>query len=101
MAKASGASSKSMAERLAVERRRRFWGRDAELTLFRSALMGEGAVFSVLYVHGLGGTGKSSLLREYMVVAAQHGVRAVYVDGRLVDPSPGAFLLVRAPDHRE
>lgn len=85
--------SARLAERLAIGHRQRFCGREAELALFRSALAGEGAAFSVLYVHGLGGVGKSALLREYAAFARERGTTPVCLDGRMIDPSPAGFLL--------
>jgi hypothetical protein len=71
---------------------RPFRGREDELCLFRSALCAS-PDGSVLYVHGLGGVGKSALLRECTGIAMQAGLETVLLDGRLVDPSPGGFLL--------
>jgi hypothetical protein len=82
-----------LADRLSATHRERFWGRKDELALFRSALAEEAAPFSVVFVHGLGGVGKSALLREYQRIAAQVGMNSVLLDGRLLDPSPGGFLL--------
>ncbi len=74
---------------------RRFYGREDELASFRAALA-QNASLAVLYVHGIGGVGKSALLREYRSVAEQVGITAVCLDGRLVDPSPGGFLIALA-----
>ncbi len=82
----------SLASRLNAARRRRFVGRQAELSLFQSALTAPELPFFVMFVFGPGGIGKTSLLREFAHVAAQERVTAVYIDGRNVDPSPEFFL---------
>ena len=82
-----------LADQLAAVRRQRFWGREEELALFRSALRAGAGQVSAFYVHGLGGVGKSALLRAYADLASAHGATAVSMDGRVVDPSPGGFLL--------
>lgn len=82
-----------LADRLAVGRRRRFCGRTDELAAFRGALTGEAAPTSVFYVHGLGGVGKSALLRAFAATAGKLGVPTALVDGRIADPSPGGFLV--------
>jgi Cdc6-like AAA superfamily ATPase len=82
-----------IADRLAAARRERFVGRIAELELFRSALLAAEPPFAVLHIYGTGGVGKTTLLREYLRVAAESGRSAVYLDGRNLDPSPPAFLL--------
>src|SRR5687768_4704537 len=82
-----------IADRLAAARRGRFVGRTAELELFRAAMLAAEPPFTVLHIYGSGGVGKTTLLREYAQVAAEHGRSAVYLDGRNVDPSPPAFLL--------
>src|SRR5262245_3254527 len=81
-----------LGDRLAAGGRRRLWGRERELTLLRSALAGRPAPFSVLFVHGLGGVGKSALLAEWVGEAGRAGVLAVRLDGRNIEASPGGFL---------
>ncbi|MGJ6969240.1 ATP-binding protein [Streptosporangium sp. G11] len=76
-------------------RRRAFVGREEELATFRSALYDGGP--SVLYVHGPGGIGKSTLLRRFAQEAAAAGRLVVDVDGRTLDPSPAAFEAEAAP----
>jgi hypothetical protein len=65
---AQSRSPQHLGQRLEYERARRFVGRDAELELFAARLAATRArasdadLFSVLWVHGPGGIGKSSLL---------------------------------------
>ncbi|UQU64494.1 hypothetical protein COUCH_37025 [Couchioplanes caeruleus] len=61
-------------------RNRAFVGRAAEMAAFRAALAG-GEVFTVLYLHGAGGTGKTTLLRRYAVEAERANRQVVRVDG--------------------
>ena len=77
----------SLGERLASRRRRCFVGRDAELELVRAALDAAEPPFSVLWLTGPGGIGKSSLLDVIAEEVARAG-RAVVV--RLDGPRPGA-----------
>ena len=81
-----------LGDRLAVQQRRRLSGRELELGLFRQALVGRGAPFSLFYVHGIGGVGKSALLGACATEAARAGVPAVHVDARSIEASPRGFL---------
>jgi hypothetical protein len=79
--------------RVAVERRR-FWGRDAELAVVKTTLKAGSTLAgpTVFYVHGLGGVGKSALLRESATMAAEAGRRVAHLDARDIEPSPAGFL---------
>jgi hypothetical protein len=81
-----------IADRLASARRGHFVGRQAELDLFRAALLSAEPPFAVLHIYGSGGVGKTTLLHEYVRVAAESGRPVVRLDGRDVDPSPQRFL---------
>lgn len=82
-----------LADRLAAARRGRFVGREAELALFRSALLAAEPPFVVLHIYGPGGVGKTTLLREYARIVAESGRPLALVNGRNLDPSPPGFLL--------
>lgn len=84
-------TSDRIADRLVVARRRRFVGRDGELELFGAALEEGAPPFTVLFVHGPGGVGKSTLLSAMADAAADAGVAALRLDLRGVEPSPPAF----------
>lgn len=79
-----------MAEDLATvvdaARARAFVGRAAELASFEAALCGA-APYRVLFVHGAGGLGKTSLLHQFRVRAREAGLAVVRVDGEDVDGS--------------
>jgi hypothetical protein len=86
-----GEATTSLGQRLKQTRERFFVGRTAELALLRQALAHAPEPFSVLYLHGPGGIGKSTLLRYFGDEATAAGRRVVHVDGRLVSPSPARF----------
>ena len=83
----------SLADRLSRARAGRFVGRTEELGLFCSALSADDLPFAVIHVHGPGGIGKSTLLREYARLAEEAGSPAVYLDTQNIEPNPEAFLL--------
>jgi hypothetical protein len=82
----------SLAARVESARRRLFVGREAELSLFREALLAAEPPFAVLCLTGPGGVGKSALLGRMAELASEAGVRATLVDGHAIDPTPAAFL---------
>ena len=81
-----------LADRLSVARHRRFVGRTTERAQFQAALTAPELPFQILYVHGPGGVGKTTLLGEFAFLCSQVGISAIRVDCRSVDPSPDAFL---------
>jgi hypothetical protein len=78
--------------RLRETRMRTFVGRAGEIELFRSALLAPDGPATVLFLHGPGGVGKSSVLDILTDVAAADGATPVRVDGRDVPPDSGALL---------
>ena len=77
------AETEDLGERLQRERIRSFVGRTAELEIFAAHLDpgGRQNTPAVLWVHGPGGIGKSSLLQQCRALAEVDGVRD--------DPRPG------------
>ncbi|MFD4404058.1 ATP-binding protein [Nocardia sp. NPDC058499] len=86
------AAERSLGELLAERRRHRFVGRTAELALARETLECDEPLLSVLYLHGPGGIGKSSLLDIIAESAAATGATIVRIDGRELTPTPADLL---------
>lgn len=78
----------TLGHRMAWRDQTTFVGRRRELALF-DALLEDGAGSSVVFVHGPGGVGKSTLLREVARRAARRGYTPVLVEGRELAPVPG------------
>jgi hypothetical protein len=91
-ARLRSSGSRTIADQLRLGRHRRFVGRAAEVELFQSALDTQGAVFTVLFLHGPGGVGKSTLLRKLADTAVQAGVTPICLDARVIEPSPAGLL---------
>jgi hypothetical protein len=85
-------SAGTLGDLLGSRRRRRFVGRASEVELFRLTLESSDPLFSVLYVQGPGGIGKTTLLDAFGESAAQAGASVVRLDGRDISPSPSAVL---------
>lgn len=66
-----------------------FVGRERELASFIDLLAAEGTP-RIMYVHGPGGIGKSSLLEGFRSAAAELNLAFEYVDARLLPPQPEA-----------
>lgn len=80
-----------LANRLTAVRRQHFVGRQAELELFRTALLADEPPFAVLHVYGPGGVGKTTLLHEYNQIAAEQGRPVIHLDGRYLEATPPAL----------
>lgn len=76
----------SLGHTLRELRRRSFTGRDEEVATFRDALGGPGVIF----VHGVGGVGKTALLDVFADIAAEKGFDPVRVDARHLALGQGA-----------
>jgi len=81
-----------LADRLSAARQRQFVGREAELALFRSATVAAELPFCILYIHGPGGVGKTTLLQQFGLLSKELQIAVCYVDARDVHPSPDAFV---------
>jgi len=68
----------------------RFVGRAAELERLESVLA-RGSTQRLMFVHGPGGIGKSTLLRALARRAGRRRFEVVFLDGRDLDPVPGAL----------
>src|SRR4051812_29005482 len=80
--------SSTLAERLAARDAQRFVGREPELAFFDSLFV-EDPPAQVVLVHGPGGIGKSTLLREVARRGARRGWSSRLVEGRDLAPVPG------------
>lgn len=77
----------TLRERVANRDAELFVGRDAELEVVGRVLRGDDPA-RVVFVHGPGGIGKSTLLREITRRAQRLGYDPIWVDGREVAPFP-------------
>ena len=89
------AGSGTLASRMLDEDQSRFVGREAELDLLERCLS-DNPPASVVLIHGPGGIGKSTLLRELARRAREHGREVFNVEGRELPPMPDALEAVLA-----
>jgi hypothetical protein len=90
-------TAESLGKRLERERVRRFVGRAEELELFSAWLEASSSqdaeangqkLFNVLWIHGPGGIGKSTLLRAFAETTRNAGFLLAQIDGGRVMPTP-------------
>ena len=89
-------AARTVADRLRAARGHWFVGRLAELELFRCALESDEPPFSVLFVHGPGGVGKTALLEAFRQLAEDARLDPVRLDLRGLEPSPVGFCAALA-----
>jgi hypothetical protein len=86
-----GRDCSPLALRLQTARQRAFVGREREMEMFRSALDDAERPFTLLFVTGAGGVGKSSLLRRFAHEAVEAGRTVVELDGHSAACTTAAF----------
>lgn len=79
-------------ERIAAARREQFVGRESESDLLRSALLAPRLPFSLCYLHGPGGVGKTALLQSFAAQCERLNIPAFSLDARNIRPSPDSFV---------
>lgn len=84
--------STSPGERLTAVHSHPFVGRTAELALFQRALDVNDPSFQVLFIHGPGGVGKTTLLAEFALRCAAANIPTYCLDARNIDPTPESFI---------
>jgi hypothetical protein len=85
----SNTLKRSLGDRMREARRQALVGREEEQKRFRELLdSGEPAI---VWLHAPGGTGKSTLVREWMEVAADAGVATALVDLHTTPATPGGI----------
>lgn len=81
----------ALGDRLQQARGRLFVGRAAEMTSWCQALNQSQWDVPLWHIHGLGGIGKTSLLRQWKQLASENNVPVVSIDARDFAPTPQAF----------
>lgn len=82
----------SVRDRLDAVEAAAFVGRRAELAQFEALLRDATPSRQVVFVHGPGGVGTSTLLRELQRRCRHHGQQHVFLDARRVEPTRVAVL---------
>jgi hypothetical protein len=80
----------TLAARLAERDHQRFSGRRTELA-FLNRCLSDDPPACVVFVHGPGGIGKSTLLREFERAAGTQGWDCFHVEGRELSPAPDSL----------
>ncbi|EXU63697.1 hypothetical protein Z951_34705 [Streptomyces sp. PRh5] len=73
-------------DRFREARKKAFFGRKEELALLRSVFCDEDRPFSVFWIHGPGGVGKSTLLQHFADLAREEGTPCRLLDARRLGP---------------
>jgi len=87
----------TVGDRVGAARRRAFVGRDAELAYFARLLRDPQTQTAVVFVHGPGGVGKSTLLRRVADECSEHGIPALRLDARDLAPTPDSIMAALVP----
>jgi hypothetical protein len=82
----------TLAARLAERDHERFSGREGELAFLDRCLSDDNPPACVVFVHGPGGIGKSTLLREFQRSATTQGWDCFHVEGRELSPTSDTLL---------
>jgi len=83
--------ARTISDRLAATAETSFVGREQELTLLRGAIEADDLPFVVAYIHGIGGIGKSRLLKATLS-NLDPDIKTIVLDCREIEPTQKGFL---------
>lgn len=83
--------ARTISKRLAERAQTSFVGRQKELALLRSAISADELPFVVVYIHGIGGIGKSTLLQA-ILNNLDPDISCIRLDCREIEPTQYGFL---------
>jgi hypothetical protein len=86
------AMARKLADILSTTRRQYFTGREKELQIFKSIVQAPDLSCFLLYIHGPGGQGKTSLVKEYTDFCRDQAIHFIHVDGRDINAAPQHFI---------
>lgn len=76
---------------LQQQRKLNFVGRQNELNYFNRLLKEAQPAVHLLYIHGPGGQGKTTLLKQFGDLAKESAVPVIQIDCRYIEPFPESF----------
>ena len=83
--------SRTILDRLSEVAKTSFVGRQKELAVLRDAIEAAELLFVVIFIHGLGGIGKTRLLRTTLTSVGSQ-IRSIVMDCHEIEPTPNGFL---------
>ena len=83
--------SKTISDRLAQASKISFVGRKAEFDLLLDSLESEELPFQVAYIHGMGGIGKTHLVKA-LINTLNKEIQLILLDCRNIEPTPKGYL---------
>jgi class 3 adenylate cyclase len=86
------AQVQTVSERIVARAQTSFVGRHKELASLRAAVESTELQYLVIFIHGVGGIGKSRLLQTFLH-SLSPTIRRYVIDCRNVEPTPEGFLL--------
>src|SRR3970282_3026623 len=84
--------SRTVSDRLSEVAKTSFVGRQKELAMLRGAIEAAELPFVVAFIHGLGGIGKSRLLKAVLASVGSE-IRSIVMDCREISATPNGFLI--------
>lgn len=76
---------------LQQQRKMNFVGRNREISFFNALLTEEQLAVHLVFIHGPGGQGKTTLLRQYTDICKTGQIPLIYLDCRYIEPQPESF----------
>jgi hypothetical protein len=83
--------ARRIADILAGTRKQYFVGREKELLNFKKLISSTEFPYFLLYLYGMGGQGKTSLVKEMIELCKQYGFVHLYLDARDINANPHSF----------
>ena len=79
---------------LQQQRKKNFVGRQKELDFFKDLIRSRNPSVHLVYIHGTGGQGKTTLLKQVADMCRESSIPLLQLDCRYIEPHPDSFLKI-------